>query len=250
MENFKRESNGYSTYQVDQFLQQLKQEHNNKIREHNEEMYTMAQRLNELKNSLDTYKEKDKLLSQALMTAVQKADEITTSAKTVYDLEIKRIQLLCKKWEIVLNNIKDKFSTLISSEEINNLIGDFQYALSVTLNSQLNQKGEELYSKSILAHIKPQASNPTLNNQEKKENNINPVINNDNKGMTLADLFLNGESVDMPDSYGQMGPNSLQIPTKEMMQNLKNNEFELASALQPEDSLKDILQAFDLSVDD
>ena len=77
MENFRRESNGYSTREVDDFLQKMRREYSEKLRRQNEKMQYMTQEMNDLKYSLEIYKEKEKRVSKALIKAVQKADEIT-----------------------------------------------------------------------------------------------------------------------------------------------------------------------------
>lgn len=270
LENFKRERDGYSTHEVDDFLQRMKREYNEKIRRQNEKMFQMNQEMNDLRYSLEVYKEKEKNISKALVKAVQKADEITTSARNVYDLEIKRVQLLYKKWENVLSELRSKFAGLLPGDEIDNLVGDFQYALTVTLNSQLNEKGERVYSKSVLERM--QHRTPSITQDGKfdpsvtlKENEIKVYYDSEGKRIqsitrqksndeevTLAEKYLNGEDVEMPKSYGEIGPNMLNIPPVEFAQALEDsrNGFSLNEALHPQESLKEILRAFDLEMGD
>lgn len=270
MENFKRERDGYAPREVDDFLQRMKHEYNEKIRKQNEQMFKMNQEMNDLRYSIEVYKEKERKISKALVKAVQKADEITTSARNVYDLEIKRVQLLYKKWENVLNELRSKFAGLLPGDEIDNLVGDFQYALTVTLNSQLNDKGERIYSKSVLERMQHRA--PVITADGKidpsvtlKENEIKVYYDSEGKRIqsisrqksndeeiTLAEKFLNGEEVEMPKSYGEIGPNTLNIPPAEFASALRESQkgFNLDEALHPQESLKEILKAFDLETDD
>lgn len=270
MGNFKREKDGYATREVDDFLQRMKQEYNEKIRRQNEKMFQMNQEMNDLKYSLEVYKEKEKKISKALIKAVQKADEITASARNVYDLEIKRVQLLYKKWENVLNELRSKFAGLLPGDEIDNLVGDFQYALTVTLNSQLNEKGERIYSKSVLERMQHRFPSVTPDGKidpavTLKENEIKVYYDSEGKRIqsitrqksndeeiTLAEKFLNGENVEMPKSYGEVGPNVLDIPPIEFTQALQESQsgFSLKEALNPQESLKEILRAFDLETSD
>ena len=270
MENFKRESNGYAPREVDDFLQKMRREYNEKIQRQNEKMYAMSQEMNDLKYSLEVYKEKERQISKALLKAVQKADEISTSARTVYDLEIKRVQLLYKKWENVLGEIKAKFAGLLSGEELDNLVGDFQYALTVTLNSQLNEKGERVYSKSVLErmqHRTPSGVNGKIDPSiTLKENEIKVYYDSEGNRLqsiarqrmnddeiTLAEKYLNGEDVQMPKSYGEIGPNTLQIVPQDYIRSLEaqsKTDFNIDDALNPQESLKEILKAFNLDTDD
>ena len=270
MERFKREKDGYAPREVDDFLERMRNEYNEKIRKQNEQMFKMNQEMNDLRYSIEVYKEKERKISKALVKAVQKADEITASARNVYDLEIKRVQLLYKKWENVLNELRSKFAGLLPGEEIDNLVGDFQYALTVTLNSQLNEKGERVYSKSVLE--KMQHRTPSITQDGKidpavtlKENEIKVYYDSEGRRIqsitrqkhndeeiTLAEKFLNGEDVEMPKSYGEIGPNVLEVPPAEFTRALNESKdgFNIQEALHPQESLREILRAFDLDTEE
>lgn len=268
MENFRRESNGYSTREVDDFLQKMRREYNEKLRKQNEKMFSMTQEMNDLKYSLEVYKEKEKRVSKALIKAVQKADEISNSSRTVYDLEIKRVQLLYKKWENVLQELRAKFAGLLPVDELDNLVGDFQYALTVTLNSTLNEKGERVYSKSVLERMQHKA--PSVVNGKidpsitLKENEVKVYYDSEgnrlesisrqkdnNCEITLAQKYLDGEDVEMPKSYGEILPYDLQMPPVEFTQALQHqNDDIVLNSMNPQESLKEILKAFDIEYDD
>lgn len=268
MENFGRENNGYSTREVDDFLQKMRREYNDKLRRQNEKMFSMTQEMNNLKYSLEIYKEKEKRVSKALIKAVQKADEISNSSRTVYDLEIKRVQLLYKKWENVLQELRAKFAGLVPGEELENLVGDFQYALTVTLNSTLNDKGERVYSKSVLERMQHKAP-AVVNNRidpsiTLKENEIKVYYDSEGNRLesitrqrdndtevTLAQKYLDGEDVEMPKSYGEILPYELQVPPVEFMQALQKQQTPFGVAnQQPKESLQEILKAFDIEYDE
>ncbi len=268
MENFRRESNGYSTREVDDFLDKMRREYSEKLRRQNERMYTMAQEMNDLKYSLEVYKEKEKRVSKALIRAVQKAEEISASSRTVYDLEIKRVQLLYKKWENVLEELRSKFAGIVPGEELENLVGDFQYALTVTLNSTLNEKGERVYSKSVLERMQHKSPiiggrldpSVTLKESEvkvyydsegKRLEQITRERQNDNE-ITLAQKYLGGEDIQMPKSYGEVAPYDLNQPPADFLQAINDQKdgFSMKEALQPKDSLMEILKAFDIEYED
>lgn len=270
MEYFRRESNGYSTDDVDNFLQKMRREYSEKLRRQNEKMLTMTQEMNDLKYSLEIYKEKEKRVSKALIKAVQKADEITNSSRTVYDLEIKRVQLLYKKWENVLEELRSKFAGLLPGDELENVVGDFQYALTVTLNSTLNDKGERIYSKSVLERM--QHKSPAIVNGRfdpavtLKENEIKVYYDSEGSRLesitrqrdndtevTLAQKYLDGENVEMPKSYGEAVPYDLVAGGAPMSfaESLHLDKgVDIDSVLHPQESLKEILKAFDIEFDD
>lgn len=271
MEYFRRESNGYSTDDVDNFLQKMRREYSEKLRRQNEKMLTMTQEMNDLKYSLEIYKEKEKRVSKALIKAVQKADEITNSSRTVYDLEIKRVQLLYQKWENVLEELRSKFAGLLPGDELENVVGDFQYALTVTLNSTLNDKGERVYSKSVLERM--QHKSPAIVNGRfdptvtLKENEIKVYYDSEGSRLetitrqrdndsevTLAQKYLDGENVEMPKSYGEAVPYDLLAVGGAPMSFAESLHLDkgvdIDSVLHPQESLKEILKAFDIEFDD
>ncbi len=267
MEYFRRETNGYSTHDVDNFLQKMRREYSEKLRRQNEKMLTMTQEMNDLKYSLEIYKEKEKRVSKALIKAVQKADEITNSSRTVYDLEIKRVQLLYQKWENVLEELRSKFAGILPGDELENVVGDFQYALTVTLNSTLNDKGERIYSKSVLERM--QHKSPTIINGKfdptitLKENEVKVYYDSEGNRLesitrqrdndaevTLAQKYLDGEDVEMPKSYGEALPcdiANLGAPAASFAETLRAEKgVDIDSVLHPQDSLKEILKAFNI----
>jgi len=271
MGNFKRETNGYSTRDVDNFLDKMRREYNEKIRRQNEKMLNMTQEMNDLKYSIEVYKEKERRVAKALIKAVQKADEITNSSRTVYDLEIKRVQLLYRKWENVLEELRSKFAGILPGEELENVVGDFQYALTVTLNSTLNERGERVYSKSVLERM--QHKSPAIVNGRfdpaitLKENEVKVYYDSEgnrleslarqrdnNEEITLAQKYLDGEDIKMPESYGVVvnGDNfDFGLNNLDFAETLRAEKgVDIDSVLHPQDSLKEILKAFDIEYDE
>ncbi len=271
MGNFRRETNGYSTRDVDNFLDKMRREYNEKIRRQNEKMLNMTQEMNDLKYSIEVYKEKERRVAKALIKAVQKADEITNSSRTVYDLEIKRVQLLYRKWENVLEELRSKFAGILPGEELENVVGDFQYALTVTLNSTLNERGERVYSKSVLERM--QHKSPAIVNGRfdpaitLKENEVKVYYDSEgnrleslarqrdnNEEITLAQKYLDGEDIKMPESYGVVvnGDNfDFGLNNLDFAETLRAEKgVDIDSVLHPQDSLKEILKAFDIEYDE
>ena len=70
--------------------------------------------------------------------------------------------------------------------------------------------------------------------------------------ITLAEKFLNGEDVEMPKSYGEIGPNVLEVPPAEFTRALNESKdgFNIQEALHPQESLREILRAFDLDTEE
>ncbi len=272
MENFSREQNGYSPREVDEYLQRIRVENETRSRRQNERMEAMKKEAQELKNKIEFYKRREEQIAKALVLAVQKSGEIEKSARAVYDLEIKRVQLLYRKWESLLNELRQKFGSAFPNSEIDDLVGDFQYALTITLESQRTPSGGRTYSQSVLERM--QHKIPTVDTNGKLDPSIalketevkvqydeegrrlqsvteRSSFGNSTEHMSLADRFLSGEKITLPESMGQAGPDLL-FPPKEFTDALNESEsgFSLKDALTPKESLEEIMKAFNLGKSD
>lgn len=106
MPKFTRTNNGYNTEDVDQYIENLCKRYESKLAQQKDQVFSLQQRLHATANQLNNNIEKEKQVSQALMYAVEKADEIELGAKRLYDLEIKRMRLLYKHWNNLLTELK------------------------------------------------------------------------------------------------------------------------------------------------
>ena len=269
MENFTREQNGYSPREVEEYLQRIRLENETRSRRQNERMETMKHESVDLKNKIEIYKRREEQISKALVMAVKKSSEIEKSASAVYELELKRVQLLYRKWESLLNELRQKFGTAFPNGEIDDLVGDFQYALTITLETQQTPDGGRTYSQSVLE--KMQHKIPTVNAVGKldpsialKETEVKVQYDEEghrlqsvtehskftppeSSGKTPAERFLSGENINLPESMGKTGPDLL-FPPKEFTDALNESEsgFSLKNALTPKESLEEIMRAFNL----
>ena len=96
---------GYDPEQVDSFINKLSIKYEEKLSEQKDRVFSLKNELALMEERLETYKDKDKQISQALIYAVEKAEQIENNASKLYDLEIKRIRLIYKQWEDLLFKI-------------------------------------------------------------------------------------------------------------------------------------------------
>ena len=261
MKNFSREPNGYSPREVDEYLQRIKQENETRARE-------QAARLAKMDKEIKTYRSQKEMLNRALKIT----SEIEKSARRVYDLEVQKVQLLYKKWESMLSNLKSRFGAVIPTVEMDNLMDDFKYDMTITLESKKTPSGGRTYSQSVLEKMQHTAG--SLDEVSEPETGFslsgityefdsdgNPVGGNYKKvegftpestdELTPAQRFISGENIVLPASYGASIDNEFSLPPKEFTDALQQTKkgFNLKEAMSTRDSLESILKALDIEGD-
>lgn len=268
MDNFSRTKYGYSPMEVDEYLARIKLENETRMRKQNERIEGMKRKNHELETKIEFYKRREAQISKALVTAVQKSSDIEESARAVYDLEVKRVQLLYKKWEIVLTELKEKYGSMLSAKQLDAIVGDFENALSVTLQSQKNVDKNTTYTQSVLERMQHRVPirdkygnmDPSITLKEtevkvqydEEGNRLESVrqMNVSGAGVSMADRFLSGEDVDMPECMGDISK-ELHFPPREFaeaMNTVSESGFSLKEALMPKQSLEEIMKSFDLDM--
>ena len=260
MKNFSREPNGYSPREVDEYLQRIKKENETRARE-------QAQRMEKMDKEIKTYRSQKEMLNRALKIT----SEIEKSARRVYDLEVQKVQLLYKKWESMLSNLKSRFGAVIPTVEMDSLMDDFKYDMTITLESKKTPSGGRTFSQSVLE--KMQHSAGSLDEEEGEtgftlsgvtyefDSEGNPVGGNfstvegfspeSEDGLTPAQRFISGENIVLPASYGASIDNEFILPPKEFADALKQTKkgFNLKEAMSTRDSLESILKALNVEGD-
>ena len=94
MAKFDMNKKGYDPEQVDNFINKLSLKYEEKLSEQKDRVFSLKNELSMMEERLESYKDKDKKVSQALILAVEKAEQIEGNASKLYDLEIKRLRLL------------------------------------------------------------------------------------------------------------------------------------------------------------
>jgi len=269
MDNFSRTKYGYSPAEVDDYLVRIKLENETRVRKQNERIENMKRKNHELETKIEFYKRREAQISKALVTAVQKSSEIEQSARAVYDLEVKRVQLLYKKWEMLLVELKEKYGNLFSAKELNAIVGDFENALSITLQAHKSVDSSKTnYTQSVLERMQHRV--PNVNNRGKLDPSISlketeVKVQYDEEGnrlemikqsavqinnVSMADRFLSGENIEMPQCMGDKGKD-LYFPPREFAEainTVSESGFDLKEALMPKQSLEEIMKSFELEI--
>ena len=85
MKKFKVVKNGYDKDEIDDYLFKLNEDYENKFREQKMRINDLKRELESTKGQLDSFKEKNNNISDALVVAVETAKQIENSSKNIYD---------------------------------------------------------------------------------------------------------------------------------------------------------------------
>ena len=244
MESFSREPNGYCVREVDIALARLRAEYEDRISQKDSTISTLEKKIYSLQDIVLDYVQRE-----------EKTQNILESTQNIRSLEEQRLQLLYKKWNTTLQQLKKKVVPYISHEELMNLTQDFQYALKVIMDSSTASKHTSIsYAKSVLTRMtgiipKEEKTKKVSSHYPKKERHVEQVTlepETVQKAPSDAEKFLNGESNVIPKSMG-LGREKFSIPPREFMQKEpKKNGFSLEEALTPKESLEEIMSVFNL----
>lgn len=142
MAKFNIDKKGYNTQEVDDYITNLYLKYEEKLSEQKDRVVALKNEVDNLNEKLSGFLHKDEQISKALIFAVEKSEQIENNAKTIYNLEIKRINALYSRWEELLLEIEDKCPEINKNRYINTLMEEFKNSIeeisdkSLTLNSK------------------------------------------------------------------------------------------------------------------
>lgn len=267
MARFDINKKGYDTEQVDTFINKLSVKYEEKLSEQKDRVFALKNELSTLEDRLNNYKDKDKQISQALIFAVEKAEQIEGNASKLYDLEIKRMRLLYKQWEDVVlkvtscdvptqlkREIAEFSKTITQVLEQNNRIGAGVIRQDLHKNSDnyirnlLNKMDYAINTKPKDKELTERAVFNNLSKETKKENNR--VIDLSGKldkikvkgTGNMAENYLNSDETDESNVFAK------NITHKRAPKPTESG-FNLEDALNPKEDLDEIMKAFDFFIE-
>ena len=263
MVKFDIDKKGYDVEQVENYINNLSVKYEEKLAEQKDRLFTMRNELNMMKNRLEVYQNKDKQISQALVFAVEKAGQIENSARKLYDLEIKRINILYEHWKVMLTEVERVCGGKIKDEKLLDLIDEFRRGLDSVM-----QQNETIAKSNIKQELKSNSDNYiknllnkmdyVINNKSKKKAEPKKKFEDSNNEKTnigsrlkmisnqldgkSAEKYLNDERELEKTAFASNFMKKSKYP--------KPNEsgFDLEDALNPKEDLDEIMKAFDFFV--
>ncbi len=265
--NFSSSKNGYNKKEVDLYIADL----NQYISDLETKNRTLEQKLEKYLGKDKEIDDKNRSISIALTSAVEKARQIERSSKNVYKLKIQKLGLLYEKWEKLLGVILEKYPQIEEIENVNKLLQEFKNNIKSTLKedyklysittpvrsdkdtiksliNKLNTYSKKEPTRVVKVERKqlPKdmlTSQTELSRIEDKSPLIKPIYEgdgvNDGEFDNLADKFLS-ESDEPNSAYANIITSKVRA-----VPDVNESGFDLKEAINPKEDLDEIMQAFD-----
>ena len=176
-----------------------------------------------LNKQIDDYKAKEESISNAIVFAVERSNQLEDSRKRLYQLDIQRSRLLYMRMEQVLNELYSRYPELKKEPKLLDMSEKFKQAL---FSHDISN-----YDSSVLQ------SNVKEDPIRKLLNNIINYIDDEKQPRTIKRNTSNNVNIPMPETYN----NKATFATTP-----SSSGFDINEALHPSQSLEEILKAFDL----
>lgn len=266
MAKFDINKKGYDTEQVDTFINKLSLKYEEKLSEQKDRVFALKNELSGLEDRLENYKNKDKQISQALIYAVEKAEQIENNASKLYDLEIKRIRLLYKNWEELVT----KMLMVDIPSSLKREIGQFNNTVKEVLEQNNRMSGSVIrkdlhnnsnnYIRNLLNKMDYAFNSKNNQNADQKLlNNFAKETEKENMRMidlsgkldkikvkgtgNMAENYLNSEETDDNSVFAKT------LMRKKSEPKPSESGFNLEDALNPKEDLDEIMKAFDFFIE-
>lgn len=252
---FETQKHGYNKVEVDKYIANLTMSLNKTGEEQKERIRFLVAENETLKTKLNAYKNKEDLISKALIDAMARAKKIEENSKKIYDLEIQKLRLLYNKYKVLLDNLFESNACLEVVDTVTKYTKNFKQGINKVLSSQnervnitqnADAKMRELLTK--MNNVVTERNSTEIQNNSNSEMQhssiIKPICNinleKSDNFENLVDKFLDSE-----ESAGEENAFANQLLNKEKM----TNGFDLKKAVNPTESLEDIMKDFDLDED-
>jgi len=261
MTKFNISKHGYETREVDKYIDELILKYEDRLAEQRKRIVDLKNDLTHTQKQIESYSSKDNQISQVLMVAVEKTEEMEKNANKAYELEMKRIDVLYSAWKDVVEELED-IKAVSNNEYLKEMLSIFHTNLEKSLSSKKDKEivGKENYVKSVLEKMRNLITEKEdieevvfdefsedykkIKEEDKKEkarlSNINNHINDFVKKASDGGK-RSGELYDQGSAYEK---NFLHNCVKDSS---NGSAFDLNEALHPKEDLEEIMKAFDFA---
>ena len=196
MYKFDTVKKGYDKVQVDNYINREIDSYKQTISDKNMRISELLHQNNNLNKQIDEYKLREDNVNKALITAIEKAQEMEMLVKKSYNIELERLRIWRDKWvsyaekckkTVGFNSVKGEVIGVLSTLE-NELIERINQGITLNTQVALNE-AEEQYSKekARLDSKKTVDSEDMIATDEEIEKILNnPEFNNLIKSLGIA----------------------------------------------------------------
>ena len=282
MKRFKIVKNGYDITEIDDYLFKLNADYENKFREQKMRINDLKREVEETKEQLNIFKEKNSNISDALVVAVETAKQIENSSKNIYELEIKRVRSLYDKWKNFLDELMQKYPELKSKYDTKLLLDVFakdidrilkqnkktieqKEAVAINLNESISSNTIGLrmlinkmsnVNRPIIPNSIAKADTPIIRNEKPSEetlarHQIESMAMDEQKRFKdqikpIADIELENDEMyeNLVDKFLSDDDMQTNAYSKILLEKQKNDGFDLKQAVTPTEDLDEIMRSF------
>ena len=169
----------YKAEEVQSLLDELKTEYNGKLAERNEEIFELNGKLKRMRAELESFKNRDSLISSSLQ---EQAEKIRETERLQYELALARLNDFQLKWESYFEYLFEKYPYYKITEQTLNI--------AVRLKQVLGS-GEAAIEK--LGKLDDLIERETAAAQFNPKEKIERYIENDVNGFNLEEVLNPGE---------------------------------------------------------
>ena len=172
----------YKAEEVQSLLDELKTEYNGKLAERNEVIFELNGKLKRMRAELESFKNRDSLISSSLQAAEEQAEKIRETERLQYELALARLNDFQLKWESYFEYLFEKYPYYKITEQTLNI--------AVRLKQVLGS-GEAAIEK--LGKLDDLIERETAAAQFNPKEKIERYIENDVNGFNLEEVLNPGE---------------------------------------------------------
>lgn len=205
---------GYSTAEVDKYIDALKREYGNTIVKQRDRIAELIEENKKAAKELEAYREKSSQISKAIVGAVAKAEEIEHLSRIKYSQELARLKAFHDKWTRYYSQILDEYP----------LDGKLKAA------AQFNKRMDKILSP-LGGDVAAATAEP-----EQEEGEFNPI-------KKLDEYFASAESESKPPRKAEKETAAtVKTAAKKDYADRSESGFSFEEALNPTEDLESILK--------
>lgn len=214
--------------EVRQYIDILRRNYEKNLSEQKDRIFELREQIKELESKLEAYRSRSRQITQALLAAVAKAEELEQTAKLKYDMEIKGLKMFHAKWLSYYKKIIEKYPI------------DDELIKIAKFNKNMSQALELIEGEDLIETVSKSASSkPTTSQEQEAKNAIEAAkayaAKKDNQDS--ASLQYESEKERLNQNNKNWNP----------LENIKKyydskSAFSLEEALHPTESLEEILK--------
>lgn len=259
---FKVVRNGYDVDEVEKYLKSQEMNFALQSDKQKDRIRQLVTENEQLRLRLQEYIKKEASISNALVNAVDKAKQIEESSKKIYDIEIQKIRLLFNKYKVLLDDLMKNNADASSIKSTKAIMEDFKKSINTTIpnNSTANAKTVSAYDpmhallnkmNNYIAQRNAANNKVSVENlvEDESDSHVNEKANI--KPISNVELKENERFENVVDKFLSEGDGETNAFSKQIFGGEElNNGFDLKEAVNPTDSLEEIMKDFDFYLGD